>query len=445
MLTEKEKLEEELKLLEESLSLNVITKQEYENVKQKVESKLNELRALEQKREDSSEEKPEAREEGEIKEEPKPEEEKEEEKPKITEIKEKIVKPVEEEKEEEKTEIKKEESAEEEQKKIEEVKEVQEETKEETKAEEKPEAREEGEIKEEPKPEEEKEEEKPLVTVVEEEKSSKKIFAYIGVILFLVVGSWYFFFSGGSNDADAPIEAVGEPISLIACNSDEDCSKETGIGICNNPGTEDAECEYIEDVKVKLTVLNSNDCFNCDTGRILSILKKNFPNLDIKNIDFETEEGKDIVEKYDIKVLPAYIFNSSFEEAYNYNKLSSGLREVKGDFVMKNTVANANYYIEREEMPNKLDLFVKLGQIASKMAEDNLEEFLDTFEGNVNFEKHSADSQIVKELGINSFPAFLINNKIKFSGVQSADKIRENFCQLNSVTECALGLTKSLV
>ena len=89
-------------------------------------------------------------------------------------------------------------------------------------------------------------------------------------------------------------------------------------------------------------------------------------------------------------------------------------------------------------------MFLQSGQEASSKAEENLKEFLETFD-NIVFEKHNTNSQIVKELGINTFPAFLINNKIKFGGVQSADKIRGNFCQLNKVTECALGLSKSLV
>jgi len=43
MLTDKEKLEEELKLSEESLHLEVITKEEYEQAKQRIERKLKSL------------------------------------------------------------------------------------------------------------------------------------------------------------------------------------------------------------------------------------------------------------------------------------------------------------------------------------------------------------------------------------------------------------------
>ena len=302
-----------------------------------------------------------------------------------------------------------------------------------------------GEPKEEVKVEEEKPvEEKPQVTIIEEEKKvGKKIFTYIAIIVILGFVSWYFFFSG----SDSPDFEVldDKALGLIACSSDNDCIKEGSIGICNNPGEENSECEYIQDVEVELIVLNDKNCFNCDIGRVLSILNGFFPNIDMENIDFETERGKEIAERFDIDVLPAYILNSSIKEAYNYNKFSSSFNEVDENFVMKNTVANANYYTEREEIANKLDLFVKQDQNASSKAEENLKEFLEAFEDNVNFEKHNSDDKIVEELGINSFPAFLVNNKIKFGGVRSADKIKDNFCSMNKLDECELELSKSLV
>lgn len=217
------------------------------------------------------------------------------------------------------------------------------------------------------------------------------------------------------------------------------------IGICNNPGKENAECEYIEDAEVKLMILNSKDCFNCDIRRVLSILNDFFPNIETESIGFETEEGKETANKYGITALPAYILNSSLAETHNYPKFFNAFNKIGSSYVMKTTVANSNYYLNREEISNKLDLFLKTGQVSSSKAEENLKEFLETFDGKVDFEKHDADSEIAKELGINTFPTFLVNNKIKFGGVQPADRLRENFCQVNSVTPCALGLSKSLV
>ena len=70
---------------------------------------------------------------------------------------------------------------------------------------------------------------------------------------------------------------------------------------------------------------------------------------------------------------------------------------------------------------------------------------MEAFDGKVDFEKHDADAGLAKQLGINTFPTFLVNNKVKFGGVQSADKIKENFCAMNMLEECSLELTKSLV
>jgi len=282
----------------------------------------------------------------------------------------------------------------------------------------------------------------------QEIKVNAKVLSFIVIILIASLGSWYFFFAGNSDSeisAEVIFEAAGDNTDFIACNSDSDCVSGGKIGTCSNAGVNDAECTFIDDVEIKLTILNSKDCFNCETGRLLSILSSFYPNLDIRKVNFDTNDGKDLAERYSIDALPAYIFNSSFSEAYNYDKLSSSFVENQGSFVMKKTSANSNYYISRDEIPNKLDLFAKFGQEASSKTEENLQEFLAAFGKNVVFEKHDVNSQIVGELGINTFPAFLINNKIKFGGVQSADKVKENYCKLNTVPECTTGLSKSIV
>src|SRR3989338_780661 len=351
MLTDKEKLEEELKLLEESLNLEVITKEEYDQARQRIEKKLKSL----------------------------------EEKEKVAEEKEESV-PI-------------------------------------TRVEEKPEEK-----KEEPE------------TAFEISKGSMKVLIYAIAILVLAFGSYFFFFSGNTDD-----NRLSDSTVFIACSSGQDCKKEGAIGTCNNPGTEDAECSFVEGVKVKLIVLNSNNCFNCDTGRVLSILNGFFPNLEIENLGIETEEGKEVADKFDIEVLPAYILNSNLQQASNYHKFFNAFNKVGDSFVMKNTVANSNFYIEREEIPGKLDLVIQQNQAASADAEKNLKEFLDAFKGKVDFEKHSDNSALAKELGINAFPVFLVNNKVKFSGVQAADVIKENFCRMNKLQECGLELSKSLI
>lgn len=451
MLSEREKLEEELRFLEESFKIGVITKEEYESGKQRIESDfkrldeeipereihVNEIKDEQEVKKEEAEkdvQTKEIKDESQLKlGEEKPVEEKEE--------------PIREEKPVEKEEI-------EEFVPVKEIKVkrgVQKEAPEEEIKKEEPEIDEEEkkEVEDEQEPETEKVEEELDILKGDEFKINKKVMISAVVLLIVVVGLWYFFSpdkSDISGSVDETFGSIVEEASLIACHSDDDCGTEgKKIGVCSNPGQEDAECTYVDDVEVKLTVLNSQNCFNCQTNRVVSILKNLYPNLDTEEIDFETNEGQAIVNGFNVSVLPAYILNSTLTEAYNYEKFSNAFNEIYGNFVMKNTVANANFYFEREEIPNKLDLFLQQDQEASLKAEENLEEFLKVFGGKVNLDKHSANASIVKDLGINTFPAFLINNRIKFSGVQSADKIRENFCQLNRVTECALGLSKSLI
>ena len=94
--------------------------------------------------------------------------------------------------------------------------------------------------------------------------------------------------------------------------------------------------------------------------------------------------------------------------------------------------------------PNKIELFVIGGDSASAKAENNLKEFLDNFK-DAKFEKHFQNEKITQEIGIKTFPAFIVNNRDKFSGIQAADTIKENYCSLNQNENCKKSLSKNLV
>ena len=111
---------------------------------------------------------------------------------------------------------------------------------------------------------------------------------------------------------------------------------------------------------------------------------------------------------------------------------------------MSEDAAGSSFYFKRDNVPNKLDLFVIANDDASIKAENNLKEFLDNFK-EVKFEKHFASDLLAKEIGIKNYPTFLVNNVDKFNGVQSAETIKNNFCKLNKLTECEKSLSKSLI
>lgn len=437
MLSEKEKMTEELRFLKESYDIGVITAEEYENGRRRIEAKIN--AAEEKENEGSNLFKEEFQKTDEAKVTIYDAEEKEERQEKL-----KSIESDDEEKESKRAAAKpsflrkkKEIKQEENQDKYETAAKIsQEEEKDQTEEdvfpldfEEKKKAFKEKKEWKEEKPE-------------DEIELGKKTLVFAAVLIIAALGIWYFFFTGNSADSNIMPDSAA---ALIACHSDNDCTEKKKIGNCLNPGKENAECRFIDDIEVKLSIITSKECFNCDTGRIISILEGFYPNLDIEEIDYDTTEGRAFAGSFNINALPAYILNSSLSEAHNYEKFSSAFNKVKDNFVMKDNVANANYYIEREEIPDRLDLFVQDNQEASAQAEANLREFLDAFGGKATFNKHNSDSALAGELGLNSFPAFLINNKIKFGGVQAADTIKENFCRMNKLQECSLELPKSLI
>jgi len=388
---QKERLEQELRFLKESLEADVISKDEYEKGKERIERKLKEI------------------EEGPTEEPP-------------------IEKPTEAEKTEElKEDI--------------EIKEFKE----------KPTkiiGIEEEEMPEEPKKEETKESPIEIEKVKEKEESieeeitfSKKwVYALaimvIVAILFLSIRSCY-------KPSETTIEEPTEEFIPI-CSSNSDCKQKGKVGFCLSPGTEEAACEFKEDIRVELTVINDKNCKLCDSDRMKQVINEIFPNTNIKNIDYITVEAKQSIEKLGIDSLPAYIFDSNLTKAINFDDFKRALVKKGDKYIMTNTASGSNYYFKREKISNRLDIFLT-ADIEEKV-DKNIEEFLTLFGSGINFTKKvvTEDTKITEELGINSYPAFLINNQFKFGGLNSADSIKEKFCEINKLEECKQELSKDI-
>ncbi len=194
-----------------------------------------------------------------------------------------------------------------------------------------------------------------------------------------------------------------------------------------------------------VVVLNGRDeCFNCDTQRVLSILESWFGPLNVKEIDYRTQEGKNLIEEINAEILPVYILDENITNKTTFEKLKQAFTKKDNKYILNYNAAAPAFYFKREGIPNRLDLFVIAGEAASIKAESNLKEFLDNFK-DIKFEKHFSDEQLAKELELKTFPTFLVNNRVKFTGIQSAETIKENFCRLNKLEECKKTLSENLV
>lgn len=229
----KERLEQELRFLKESLEAEVISKEEYEKGKQRIENKLRELEEQEKTSQESPgilEEVSEATPSEEV-----VEKEITEEKIEITEIKEEPQK-IKEEPEGPKPKV-----------------ELWVEGKEEKPAEE---AEKKEEIKEEP----------------EEEITFSKKWLY-GIVIIIVLAILFFSIrSYTKNLPEKEITDIKEKFTP-ACSLDSDCKEEGKIGICINPDTKEAKCEFKEDKKIELIVINDKNCDLCDSLRMKGVIQ----------------------------------------------------------------------------------------------------------------------------------------------------------------------------
>ncbi|MBW2980241.1 gas vesicle protein GvpG [Candidatus Woesearchaeota archaeon] len=456
---EKERLEKELRFLKESLEANIISEEEYEKGKDRIEKRLDEIGVDVEEKEELSEDKM-------VEEEPREEAttdileevEKEQNRGKKAEEQESWVtkelkeleeqnlieprkeKPKEtEEKQEEDTaeDILKEVEEEEEQKEPEEEPvEKKSEEKKPKKAKPKPAKQK----KPEPKsvePEEEKEETKP-VTI---NRKTLRIIAIIAIIiLFILIKKSPM----GTMQDLIPAEEEFKPV----CSTDEECIKSGEVGVCKNPDTKEAICEFYEAKEAELTVINDKTCIGCDLSKGLNFLKQIFPGLKETIIDSNTAEGKSLIDLLSIKVLPAFVFDSEINQTLKFERSKRIFIKKDDKYLVKPTVGS-NYFFTRPSKPSTIDLFVKADQDAM-IIDNSMEEVMGLFGNRISFTKHIVEKEdearLERELAINNiYPTYLINNQLKFTGTQASEIIKNRFCYLNDFPECGTTLSLDIV
>ncbi len=280
--------------------------------------------------------------------------------------------------------------------------------------------------------------------VLEGQKKYNKLFGY--VIAFLVLTLVVFFsYSFLANNSSKSQEKISQAKFVAICNSNDDCEQEGQEGACTNPGTRDAKCEFKEIKKTNVFILNDREnCFNCDTIRVLNILKEWFGALNSTEIDYNSDEGRKLAEKFDVKLLPIYILDENITKAPRFEQIKQIFVKTNDNYLLSEAAAGSAFYFKRNDIPNKLDLFVITGDNASIKAETNLKEFLEAF-GQVKYKRHLSNDESAEELGIKTFPTFLVNNRVRFSGVHTAETIKNHFCYLNKISGCEKNLSASLI
>jgi len=171
---------------------------------------------------------------------------------------------------------------------------------------------------------------------------------------------------------------------------------------------------------VNVRVLNDERCKECaQISTIVSQLKESFPDLSFKDIDYMSEEGKELYQEANLKFLPAILFDDSVKQEENYPQVQTYLEE-KGDYLSLKIGANFNPTKEicdngiddtsnglvdcddddcknslkcREEKKNHLQVFIMSDCPYGRKAGEALKGIVDNFKDLIDYEVHYIASE----------------------------------------------------
>lgn len=204
---------------------------------------------------------------------------------------------------------------------------------------------------------------------------------------------------------------------IPTCVIDSDCTAESNkIGKCV---LEDGEssCEYYDAETIDLVILNDERCEDCVfADDVVTSLGEIFKGLNIKKVDYNTEEGKKIFEESNLEFLPAFLFSKNVENGEGYDNVKNYLYEkgiylelaVGSDFnpsleICDNSIDDtgnglvdckdsdcSSALVCRQEIVKKLDLFSMSDCPYGVQAMDALKEVVENFKNddfnlNINY------------------------------------------------------------
>lgn len=162
---------------------------------------------------------------------------------------------------------------------------------------------------------------------------------------------------------------------LPRCFLDSDCKKEGFTASCQNAGSSSANCLFSEPAKVNLTVITAKECSACNLEPGIDFLKRHFPSLNISYIHYPDKQAVKLVQDLKITGLPAYLLDKGIAKDKSFDNLKNSLEEKGNFYALKPEVGGVAYFLKRNKIEGKLDLFMSLFDKDTAMLLDVVKEF----------------------------------------------------------------------
>jgi glutaredoxin len=258
---------------------------------------------------------------------------------------------------------------------------------------------------------------------------------------------------GGARDTNSFRRAIcsklnGHPAceNMPACSSDTDCMNQPGkIGLCENPGKKDAKCNYQDDARVELIIVNSKDCPNCNTAQFIQVLQRMFYNMDVKEADASSETGSRMISRLNLQHAPSLVFGSTIQETYAWKtneRLRTAFRQQGDYFVMLDEATGATFVLDAEKRKEiekltgvekgdnkpQIDFYVMSYCPYGNMAEEAIEPVYKLLGDKADFNPH-----------------YVIYSNYNGGGAQYCIDPESKYCSMHGVQEMRQGLRELCV
>ncbi|MCX5669490.1 MAG: hypothetical protein NTX89_05235 [Candidatus Omnitrophica bacterium] len=147
---------------------------------------------------------------------------------------------------------------------------------------------------------------------------------------------------------------------LPRCYSDLNCKAKNLVGICQNPGALNAACLFTKPERIDLFIINVKDCVTCNIEPVINLLRKKFPGLIIKLLNYPGSSAQKMIKDLSLQVLPAYIFPRSVESQDNFESMKSDLQLINDFYLFKPQASGISYFLNQTPKKGNFDLFFNL-------------------------------------------------------------------------------------
>ena len=147
--------------------------------------------------------------------------------------------------------------------------------------------------------------------------------------------------------------------TIPACFKGSDCGNKKGlVSTCQNPGELSAVCAYFEPQKFEAILITDVNCKFCSTQFSENMLKDLFAGINFKVIDYKNNEAIELIKKYSITSLPAFILPEEVKKNAGISNVSDFFDEKNGKIFPKRELSGMFLFLERKEIPGRLDFFL---------------------------------------------------------------------------------------